>query len=91
MTPFQSGTVQVSLWYHIIKIVMSSASEAELGVIFITAKDMVSMRNTLEEMRWPQPKVPIKTENSTAAGVVNNKIVPRKIKVMDPVFILMGE
>ena len=62
---------------------MSSASESELGKIFITAHDMVKMRNTLEEMRWPQPKSPIQTENSAAAGVVNNTIVPMKLKTMD--------
>ena len=32
---------------QIIKFVMSSASEAELGSLFITAQYMVSMRNTL--------------------------------------------
>ena len=38
---------------HIIKFFMSSASEAELGALFITALEMVAMRNTLEEMKWP--------------------------------------
>ena len=41
------------------------------------------MRNTLEEMKWPQPKSPIHTDSSAAAGVLNNTIVPRKIKTMD--------
>ena len=39
-----------------IKLVMSSASEAELGALFITAQEMVAMRQTLEEMKSPQPK-----------------------------------
>ena len=39
----------------IIKFVMSSASEAELGALFITAQEMVATRQTLEEMKWPQP------------------------------------
>ena len=34
-------------------------------------------------MKWPQPKSPIQTDNSAAAGVVNNTIVPRKLKTMD--------
>ena len=67
----------------IIKFVMSSASEAELGALFITAQEMVAIRKTLEEMKWPQPKSPIQTYNSAAAGVVNNTIVPRKLKKMD--------
>ena len=68
---------------QIIKLVMSSASEAELGALFITAQEMVEMRQTLEEMKWPQPKFPIQTDNSAAAGVVNNTIVPRKLRTMD--------
>ena len=67
----------------IIKFVMSSASKAELGAIFITAQEMVAIRQSLQEMKWPQPKPPIQTENSAAAGVVNNTIVPRKLKTMD--------
>ena len=39
----------------IIKFVMSSASKSELGVMFITAQEMVAMRQTLQEMKWPQP------------------------------------
>jgi len=68
---------------QIIKFVMSSASEAELGAMFITAQAMVPIRNTLEEMGWPQKRSPIQTDNSAAAGVVNNTIVPRHLKAMD--------
>ena len=62
---------------------MSYASEAELRALFITAQEMVAMRQILEEMKWPQPKSPIQIENSAVAGVVNNTIVPRKLKTMD--------
>ena len=34
----------------IIKFIMSSASEAELGAMFITAQEMVAMRQNLHEM-----------------------------------------
>ena len=67
----------------IIKFVMSSASEAELGAMFITAQEMVATRQTLQAMKWPQTKPPIQTDNSAAAGVVNNTIVPRKLKKME--------
>ena len=68
---------------QIMKFFMASASEAELDSMFITAQAMVSQRNTLEEMGWKQPPSPIQTDNSEAAGVVNNTIVPRKLKAMD--------
>ncbi len=40
---------------QIIHALMSSAAEAELGTLFINAKAAVSMRQTLEELRHPQP------------------------------------
>ena len=67
----------------IINFFMSFAYEEELGAIFITAQEMVAMRQTLEEMKWAQPKYPIQTDNSATAGLVNNIIVPRKLKTMD--------
>ena len=68
---------------QVIKFVMSFASEVELGALFITSQEMVAIRNTLEEMKWPQPKSPIQTDNTAAAGVVNNTISPIKIKTMN--------
>jgi hypothetical protein len=58
----------------IIKAVMSSAAEAELGALFINAKEAVYLRQILIEMGHPQPKTPIQTDNTTAEGVINNKI-----------------
>ena len=62
---------------------MSYASEAEFGAMFIIAQEMVAMRQTLQEMKWPQPESPLQTDNSAAAGVVNNTIVPRNLNTMD--------
>ena len=67
----------------IIKLVTSSASEAELGAMFITAQEMVATRQTLQEMKWPHPKTPLQTDKYAAAVVGNNTIVPRKLKTMD--------
>ena len=39
----------------IIKNVMSSAAEAELGTLFLNAKTAVPMRKTLKELGHPQP------------------------------------
>ena len=80
MTNLDGPVLTLSL---IIKIFMSSASESELGALFVTAQEILSTRNILEKMRWPQPKSPLQTDNSAAAGVFNNEIVPRKLKAMD--------
>ena len=46
---------------QIIKAVMASAAEAEMAALYITAKKMIPLRNTLIEMGWPQPHTPIQT------------------------------
>jgi hypothetical protein len=51
---------------QIIKSVMSSAAEAELGALYINACEAVSMRQLLNEMGHEQPRTPIQTDNSTA-------------------------
>ena len=68
---------------QIIKFVMASAAEAELGALFITAKKVLPIRQTLIEMGWPQPPTPIQTDNTTAVGVVNKTLVSNKLKSMD--------
>ena len=71
---------------QIIKFVTTSAAEAELGALFVTAKELVPILQTLTEMEWKKPMAPIQTDNTTAAGVVNNTIIPKKSKSMDLLF-----
>jgi hypothetical protein len=68
---------------QIIRAVMSSAAEAELGALFINAKTAVSMHHTLEEMGHSQPRTPIQTDNKTANDLLTNKIMPKVLKAMD--------
>jgi len=68
---------------QIIKSVMSSAAEAELGALYINACEAVAIRQLLNEMGHKQPRTPIQTDNSTALGVVTNNIQPRRTKAMD--------
>eukprot|EP00804_Cyclotella_cryptica_P016130 CCRYP_004246-RA/>CCRYP_004246-RA protein AED:0.35 eAED:0.35 QI:0/0/0/0.75/1/1/4/0/1339 len=51
---------------QIIKFVTSSTAESELAALFICAKEMVPLRQSLIEMGWPQPQSPIQTDNTTA-------------------------
>ena len=44
---------------------------------------MISIWQNLAEMGWLQPPSPVQTDNSSAEGVVNNTILPWKIKSMD--------
>ena len=68
---------------QIIKNIMSSAAEAELSGLFICAKDMIPLRNTLIDMVWPQPPSPVQCDNSTVTGVTNKTMVNKILKSMD--------
>jgi hypothetical protein len=68
---------------HIIKHVMSSAMEAELGAIYIMAREAVYIRIILEEMGHKQPRTPIQTDNAMADAVINGKVQPKRTKAMD--------
>ena len=68
---------------QIIKAVMSSAAEAELGALYINCREAIPARQLLEEMGHKQPPTPMQTDNSTALGVVLNLIQPKRTKAMD--------
>jgi hypothetical protein len=68
----------------IIKAVMQSAAEAECGGLYMNAKEAVPMRITLvEELDHPQPATPIRTDNSTADGIMNKTVKQKQSKSMD--------
>ena len=62
---------------------MSSAAEAELGALFINAKEAVPILTTLIEMNWPQPTIPIQVDNSIGVGIANRTIKQKMSKTMD--------
>ena len=68
---------------HIIKHVMSSATEAELAALCIVAREAVYIRIIVEELGHKQPPTPLQTDNSMADGVVNGKVQPKRTKAMD--------
>ena len=55
-------------------MVLSSASEAEYGGLFINAKEGVLIHTMLQELGHKQPKTgnPLKTDNSAAHSIVHN-------------------
>ena len=68
---------------QIIKSVMASSAEAEMEALYITARKMIPLHNTLIEMGWPQPKSPIQTNKSTAVGFTNKTIFNKATKLAD--------
>ena len=64
----------------IIKEVMSSATEVELGALCINFKEAISALQYLEEMGYTQPPTPMQTDNTTAHGVVTNNLASKRLK-----------
>jgi hypothetical protein len=59
---------------QIMKSVLSSAAEAEIGALFENTKRATILQITIEEMGYPQPPTPVQTDNSTACGIANDNI-----------------
>jgi hypothetical protein len=62
---------------------MFSAAEAEIGSVFLNAKEATILRTTLTEMGYPQPPTPLQTDNTTAMGYINDRIRQRRTRAMD--------
>ena len=69
----------------LIPTVMSSAADAECGGLYMNAREAVPMITTLEELGQPQPDngTPIRTDNSTADGIMNKTVKQKRSKSMD--------
>jgi hypothetical protein len=67
----------------VLKHVMSSADEAEIGAVFINPKEGAVLRTTLEELGHKQAPTPMETDNTTATGYSNGTIKQKRTKAMD--------
>jgi acyl transferase domain-containing protein len=67
----------------VIKNVVASAAESEVGACFHNAQSGAPLRVTLTELGHKQPPTPLRTYNSTAYGIVNETIKQKRSKAMD--------
>jgi hypothetical protein len=67
----------------VIKNVVASAAESEAGACFHNAQSGAPLRVTLAELGHTQPPTPLRTDNSTAFGIVNETIKQKLSKAMD--------
>ena len=54
--------------------VVTSAVEVEVADVFHNTQMSIPIRRMLEKLNHPQPSTPIKIDNSTATGVLYDKI-----------------
>ena len=76
-----NGNVQITC--SILKLVAASAAEAELGALFLNAREAKILRLTLHELGHSQPPTPIHVDNTTAVGIVNNTIKRQRSRAME--------
>lgn len=67
----------------VLKVVVSSAAEAEVAGLFVNGKEGTVIRTTLAEMGHQQEATPIQTDNSTASGIANETIKQQRSRAMD--------
>jgi ABC-type proline/glycine betaine transport system substrate-binding protein len=67
----------------VLKHVMSSAAEAEIGAALINTKEGAVLRTTLKELGYKHPPTPVETDNTTATGYSNGTIKQKRTKFMD--------
>ena len=79
--PLNNGAILTGS--EIIKAVMSSATESELGALYINACKRVEIHNILQKWGHHQPPTPIQTDNSTAESIINSCVQLKQTKAMD--------
>jgi hypothetical protein len=67
----------------VIKNVVASVAESEVGACFHNAQSGAPLRVTLTELGHTQPPTPLRTDNSTAFGILNEAIKQKRSKAMD--------
>ena len=67
----------------VMRQVLSSATEAEVGAIFYGCQDAVPLRNTLSDLGYVQGATLIITDNACCEGIFNNTVKQRRSKAMD--------
>ena len=68
---------------QIIKHVMTSAADAEIGALYINTRHAIQTRDTLQDMGHPQLPTPMQTDNTTALGFVTNNLQPKSTRSTD--------
>jgi hypothetical protein len=79
--PHINGAIHVHS--SILKNVVSSAAEAEIGALFHNAQDACTLRQTLIDLGHPQPATSIQTDNACANGIMNDTVKQKRSKAID--------
>jgi hypothetical protein len=76
-----NGPIHVTA--KILRNVMGSAAEAEIGASYVNGQEAIPLRTALEELGHPQPPTPMQVDNTTAVGFANDTIKQKRSKAID--------
>jgi hypothetical protein len=86
-TPVQGQPIPLNGAFYtnsvILKFIVASAAEAELGALFHNCQDGIIFRQTLVDMGHPQPKMLVHCDNATAVGIGNNTVKRQRSRSME--------
>jgi hypothetical protein len=75
----------------ILRMVVASAAEEEIGALFLNAKEGVNIRNILKEMGHSQLATPIQTYNTTVYGILRGTCKQQRSNAIDMRFYLVRD
>jgi hypothetical protein len=84
-----NGAFHVST--NVIRFVVASAAEAELGALFHNCQTGIIFRSILTDMGHIQPKTPVHCNNATAVGIANNTIKRQRSRSMEMRFFWISD
>jgi hypothetical protein len=86
-TPCNGSPIQINGAVHItctiLKLVVTSVAEVELGALFLNAQEAKVIRLVLEELSHPQPPTPIHIDNTTTVEILDNIIKQQRSCAME--------
>jgi hypothetical protein len=94
-TPKNGEPIQLNGKFHvsltIMRFVVASAAEAELGALYDNCQTGMIFRLTLNKMGHPQPKTPVHCDNATAVGIANNSMKQQCSRSKEMRFFWVGD
>ena len=89
LPPPENGPIHTE--FRILKHVVASADEAEVGGLFQNGQTAAPLRITLHELSFTQQPTPIKKDNSAAEGIITATVRQKISKAMDMRFYWMKD
>ena len=75
----------------IVRFVVASAAEAELGALYDNCQKGIVYRDILKDMGHPQPCTPVHCDNATAVGIANNLVKRQRSRSMEMRFFWISD